>query len=171
MHGVVASPGREPGFVDVLDEEESWLGDGTVPAESAFAGWALHSTHEAVWNGHRHSSLIDREAFGHQLDAIYAGKSARATLADDEFGLVAPELAMAGEPFEIVATAVARGRAVRAALHPHDAPHPADWTELAVSGPEERRGSLTAGPGTWVLTVVADSPRVVQREVVMAVEA
>jgi pimeloyl-ACP methyl ester carboxylesterase len=170
VHGVVASPGRELSFVDVLDDEEPWMGDGTVPAESAFAAWALRSTDEAVWNGHRHSSLVDREAFGHQLDAVYAGKSARATLADDEFGLVAPELAMAGEPFEIVATAVARGRTVRAALHAHDAPHPEDWTELTSSGQDERRGSLTAGPGTWVLTVVADGPRVVQREVVMVVE-
>ncbi|WP_431046896.1 lipase/acyltransferase domain-containing protein [Streptomyces sp. P1-3] len=171
VHGVVVSPGQRLDFLYALDDVEPWTGDGTVPAESAYAAWALRSTDEAVWNGHRHGSLISREAFGHQLDSAYNSKTSRDTLAaDDEFGLVAPEFAVAGEPFEVVATGVERGRTVRASLHPDGTTAPESSTLLSGVGRDERRGSLTAGPGTWVLSVWADRPRVVQRDVVMVVE-
>ncbi|MBW5484900.1 lipase family alpha/beta hydrolase [Streptomyces bambusae] len=171
-HGVVVSPGGELGFLDELDDIDPWSGDGTVPMESAFAAWALRGMDEAMWNGHRHGQLISREAFGHQLDAVYHGKSARDTLAgDDDFGIEAPELAVAGEPFEIVATGVARGRPVAATLTSHDPAAPEIRTALTEAGRDELRGSLTAGPGIWVLTVQAESPKVVQREAVMVVQA
>ncbi|MFH8369575.1 lipase family alpha/beta hydrolase [Streptomyces sp. NPDC018031] len=171
VHGVTVHPGREPEFHYALDDVEPWSGDGTVPAESAFAAWALRRTDDALWNGHRHGHLISAEAFGHQLDAIHHSRSARDTLADDAFGIVVPEFAVAGDPFDLVATGVERGRAVRAALHAHGDDRPRDWVVLPEAEPGERRGSLTAGPGTWVLTVVADRPDTVQREVLTVLEA
>ncbi|QXE33831.1 hypothetical protein KQY30_05535 [Streptomyces sp. GMY02] len=171
IHGVTVNPGRELEFHYLLDDHEPWTGDGTVPAESAFAAWALRRTDDSLWNGHRHGHLISAEAFGHQLDAIHHSKSARDTLADDEFGIVVPEFAVAGDPFDIVATGVERGRTVRAALHADRADEPRDWVVLPETEPGERRGSLTAGPGTWVLSVVADRPDTVQREVMTVIEA
>ncbi|MFG2710832.1 hypothetical protein ACGFX2_09705 [Streptomyces goshikiensis] len=170
LHSVTADVGGRLDFHYVMNDWEPWTGDGTVPAESAFAAWALRRTEEARWNGHRHGDLVSGGAFGHQLDAIHNGKAARDTLADDEFGIVVPEFAIAGEPFDIVATGVERGRTVRAALHAHDAGTLRDWVVLPESEPGERRGGLTAGPGTWVLTVVADRPHVVQRDVMTVLE-
>ncbi|MBT2408511.1 MULTISPECIES: hypothetical protein [unclassified Streptomyces] len=170
IHAVTADAGGKLDFHYVMNDSDPWTGDGTVPAESAFARWALRRTDEARWNGHRHGHLISGEAFGHQLDAIHNSKSAKDTLADDEFGIVVPEFAVAGEPFDIVATGVERGRTVRAALHAHDSAEPQDWVVLPASEPGERRGSLTAGPGLWVLSVVADRPQVVQRDVMTILE-
>jgi hypothetical protein len=171
VHAVTAGLDGTPEFHYAMDDSEPWTGDGTVPAESAFAGWALRWTDEARWNGHRHGHLISGGAFGDQLAAIHHRKPAGATLADDEFGIVAPQFAVAGEPFDVVATGLERGRTVRAALHAHDAePEPRDWVVLAESEPSERRGGLTAGPGTWVLSVSADRPFVLQREVVTVLD-
>ncbi|MEU4096449.1 hypothetical protein [Streptomyces sp. NPDC026673] len=170
VHGVVVSPGKLE-FPLTLDDEEPWTGDGTVPEESAFARWALRGMDEAIWNGHRHANLTSSDAIGYQLSAILHGKSSRETLAaDDEFGIVAPDFAVAGEPFEVRATGVERGRTVRVALHRSDDPAPAQWTALSPGEPGELRGELVTGPGTWVLSVVADRPHVTQRDVVFAVE-
>ncbi|MFJ4686936.1 hypothetical protein [Streptomyces sp. NPDC088789] len=171
VHGVVVAPEKIE-FSLALDDEEPWTGDGTVPEESAFARWALRGMDEAVWNGHRHANLTSADAFGHQLTAVLNGKSARETLAaDDEFGIVVPELAVSGEPFEVTAVGVERGRTVRMGLHRSGDAGPGEWTDLAPGEPDELRGELVAGPGTWVLSVVADRPQVTQRDVVLVVEA
>ncbi|MDN0194181.1 hypothetical protein [Streptomyces sp. S.PNR 29] len=169
VHGVHVTPEKLT-FPFALDDEKLWTGDGVVPEQSAFARWALRRMDEAHWNGHRHGDLTTADAAVHQLAAAIHGTTAEETLADEEFGVVVPDFAVAGEPFEVLATGVAPGRPVTVVLHRPGEQQPTDRAVLTPGEPGEVRGELVAGPGTWVLTVQADHPRFTQREVVLVVE-
>ncbi|MFE3068442.1 lipase family alpha/beta hydrolase [Streptomyces sp. NPDC059247] len=184
VHGVVVAP-EGTRFTTDLGGGRAWSGDGTVPRESAFAGWALDYEEDAVWNGYRHADMAGGDSVGHQLSVVREGRAARDLLArDEEFGLDVPECALAGEPFDVLATGEGLARRnLRAVLTrdgvPASPPVPfagetgrtgkaggtVGYGEGGASG-ETRRVSLTAGPGTWVLEVTAEGPRRVCREVV-----
>jgi hypothetical protein len=170
VHGVVVGVDGTLEFPTWLDNSQEWTGDGTVPEESAFAKWALDDMSQAVWGGERHATMAGAESVGHQLAAIRRGKPARETLAGEDFGLAAPDFAVAGEPFEVAVTGMADpGRTVRARLVRDGVPA-ADPVGLVPDGTGSLVADLTAPSGTWVLEVEADRPRVVCRDVVTVVE-
>ncbi|MFE4756393.1 lipase family alpha/beta hydrolase [Streptomyces mirabilis] len=170
VHGVQIEPGGRLKFPNQLDDTWDWTGDGTVPEESAFPGWALRDMSEGVWNGYRHAALPGGGSVGHQLVTILRGRTARNTLAgDEEFGITAPELAVAGEPFDVVVQGADDSRSVRAGLR-QDGKAAIEPVILRPDGDGLLRGELTAAAGTWVLQVEADGPQVVHRDVVTVVE-
>ncbi|MFE7566429.1 hypothetical protein ACFU76_05605 [Streptomyces sp. NPDC057539] len=170
VHGVELSPDGLR-FTTDLDAGRPWSGDGTVPQESAFAGWALDYKEDGIWNGYRHADMAGGGAVGHQLAVIREGLPAGDMLAaDEEFGLEVPECAAAGEPFEV--RAVGSGladRNLRAVLRRDDGPY-GDPVAFVPDG-EAFRAELEGGPGTWVLEVVSERPRTVCREVVTLMPA
>ncbi|MFD5746132.1 hypothetical protein [Streptomyces sp. NPDC127033] len=170
VHGVVVGADGTLEFPTWLDNSREWTGDGTVPEESAFAKWALDELSDAVWSGERHATMAGAESVGHQLVAIRRGRQARDTLAgDDEFGLVAPDFAVAGEPFEITVPGMGdAGRTVRARLT-RDGQPAGDPVTLTPDGTGDLTAGLTAPAGTWILEVEADRPRVVCRDLVTVV--
>ncbi|MFD3533676.1 hypothetical protein [Streptomyces sp. NPDC058664] len=170
VHGVVLSPDR-PRFTTQLDPSRPWSGDGTVPRESSFAKWALDYEEDAMWNGYRHADMAGGGSVGHQLSVIREGRRTPDMLAADEgFGLEVPECALAGEPFEVLATGPdLAGRNLRATLTREGAA-PAPPVPFAPDGADGMRAVLEGGPGTWVLEVHSERPRRVCREVVTLVD-
>ncbi|MFF0486681.1 lipase family alpha/beta hydrolase [Streptomyces sp. NPDC004435] len=166
VHGVVLSPDG-PRFTTGLDDGRPWSGDGTVPRDSAFAGWALDYEDDGGWNGYRHADMAGGGSVGHQLSVIREGRRARDMLAgDEEFGLTVPECALAGKPFEVVATGQGLAeRNLRAVLRREGASSGTP-VPFAPDGAGGVRVELEGGPGTWVLEVVSERPRMVCREVV-----
>ncbi|GHJ37782.1 hypothetical protein [Streptomyces sp. TS71-3] len=171
VHGVVLSPDGLR-FTTDLDTSRPWSGDGTVPQESAFAGWALDYKEDGIWNGHRHAGMAGGDAVGHQLAVIREGMPAGQMLAvDEEFGLEIPEFAAAGEPFEVLASgARLPDRDLRAVLTRDGVPS-GEPVAFAPDGTGGFRAELEGGEGTWVLEVVSQRPRTVCREVVTLVAA
>ncbi|MBT2401450.1 hypothetical protein [Streptomyces sp. ISL-100] len=170
VHGVVVGVDGSLEFPTWLNTKQEWTGDGTVPEESAFFKWALDDMSKAVWGGERHATMAGAESVGHQLVAIRHGKPARQTLAGDDFGLAAPDLAVAGEPFEIVVSGLGDpARTVRARLTRDGVPA-GEPVLLAPDGTGSLVADLAGPAGTWVLEVEADRPRVVCRDIVTIVE-
>lgn len=166
VHGVVVSP-EGLRFTTDLDDTRTWSGDGTVPQESAFAGWALDYKEDGVWNGYRHAGMAGGDAVGHQLAVIREGRAAPDMLtADEELGLEVPECAVAGEHFEVIASgARLADRRPRAVLYQDGVPY-REPISFAPDGTGGMRAELEGPPGIWVLEVVADHPRMVYREVI-----
>ncbi|MGW6943654.1 lipase family alpha/beta hydrolase [Streptomyces xanthophaeus] len=172
VHGVLLAP-EGLKFPTALDEVEPWTGDGTVPEESAFAGWALEEMSDAVWSGHRHVDLTGADTVGHQLASVVRGRGAGQTLTGEEqFGVLAPDFAVAGEPFEVLVEGAQAGRPVRASLSAAGAAQPAgEPVALTPDGEGLLRAALTAGAaGTWVLRLEAEGPYAVHREVLTVVD-
>jgi hypothetical protein len=167
VHGVQVEPGGELKFPTRLDDRRHWTGDGTVPEDSAHPWWALTELSYGVWNGYKHAELPGGEAVSHQLAVILRGGRGRSMLSADEIGVLAPELAVAGEPFEVLVQGT--DRTVRASLHRPGHP-PLPPVTLKPAGEGLLRAELTAGEGTWVLRVEAE-PYVVRHEVVTVVAA
>ncbi|MFD5030341.1 lipase family alpha/beta hydrolase [Streptomyces sp. NPDC058405] len=166
VHGVILAP-EKLDFPISLNDDQEWTGDGTVPEESAFAKWALDDMGDAIWNGYRHAGMAGEESVEMQLVNIFQGKSARATLAGgSDFGVEVPDLAVEGEPFEIVAVGAEADRGVRVRLSAPGQPETPE-VPLTPDGAGNLRGELVSAAGTWVLEVVADHPRVVHRDVVL----
>ncbi|MFJ7417054.1 hypothetical protein ACIQXD_00350 [Streptomyces uncialis] len=174
VHGVLLAPDGLR-FPHALDDSDDWTGDGTVPEESAFAGWALDEMSDAIWSGDRHVDLTGVDGARHQLTAVVRGRGVRDTLAgDEEFGVLAPELAVAGEPFDVLVTGAAADRPLSVALRPATGSPAAPVGEpvaMTPSGDGSLRAALTAGPGTWVLRLEAGRPYAVHHEVVTVLEA
>ncbi|ARF81988.1 lipase family alpha/beta hydrolase [Kitasatospora aureofaciens] len=170
VHGVVVRRDGTLEFPTQLDNSQLWIGDGTVPEESAFAKWALDDISDAVWGGERHTTLAGAESFAHQLDAIRRAKPRRDLLAGEEgFSLVVPDFAVAGEPFEITVSGIGTsGRTVRARLTNNRQPGEAPVT-LAPDGIGGLVGEVTGAAGTWILEVEAERPHMVCRDVVTIV--
>jgi pimeloyl-ACP methyl ester carboxylesterase len=168
VHCVLLSPGKLE-FPTWLDDSQEWLGDGTVPAESSLA-WDLDGTGDGIWYGYRHAALPSEDAVALQLASICADKPTRRTMAGDgDFGMDAPDFAVAGEPFEVIAYGVDADRRVGARLR-----RQGEFDTAAVllrpDGTGNLRATLTGAAGTWVLEVVAENPRVVHQDVVLIAE-
>ncbi|MFI1731369.1 hypothetical protein ACH40E_19550 [Streptomyces acidicola] len=169
VHGVQLEPGGRLKFPTGLDDTWHWSGDGTVPEESAFPWWALDDPGKEVWNGYQHADLPGGDAVSHQLVAIVRGGRGRSMLAADEFGIVAPELAVSGEPFEVLVQGADSSRTVRADLR-HDGRSSIGPVTLLPAEDGLLRAEFTAPAGTWVLRIEADGPHVVHQDVVTVVE-
>ncbi|MFF1510102.1 hypothetical protein [Streptomyces sp. NPDC058326] len=170
VHGVILSPDKLR-FTTRLDPDRPWSGDGTVPRDSSFAGWALDYEDDGIWNGYRHADMAGGGSVGHQLSVIREGRQARDMLAgDEEFGLDVPECALAGEPFEVFATGPGLAeRNLRATLTREGEAPPAP-VSFAPDGDGGMRVQLEGGPGLWTLEVSSERPRRVCREVITLVD-
>ncbi|MEU1401887.1 hypothetical protein ABZ471_05880 [Streptomyces sp. NPDC005728] len=166
VHGVELSPDGLR-FTTELDASRPWSGDGTVPQESAFAGWALDYKEDGIWNGYRHADMAGGGSVGHQLAVIREGLPAGDMLAaDEEFGLEVPEYAAAGAPFEVLASGTGLvDRNLRAVLRQDGVPY-GEPVPFVSDGAGGLRAELEGGPGTWVLEVLSERPRMLCREVV-----
>ncbi|MDX3771039.1 hypothetical protein OG963_02430 [Streptomyces sp. NBC_01707] len=167
--GVVVGVDGGLTFPTRLDNDRDWGGDGTVPGGSAFASWVLEREDDALWNGERHAGMAGAEALRNQLMAIRRSRLARQMLAGEaDFGLEAPEMAVAGEPFTVRASGpTVTGRTLWARLTAPGLPtNDARPVTLLPDGTGELVAELTAAEGTWVLEVEADRPYGVCHEVV-----
>lgn len=166
LHGVTLSQ-ETLDFRTSLAPGQTWTGDGTVPEESAFAKWALRGMGDGLWTGHRHSALPVAEAVCGQLTHIWQDRPASQTLSTHgDFGVEIPDLAIAGEPFDVVAKQVEPGRAVRARLVGSGAETP-----LRPDGTGDLLGALVGPAGTHVVEVVAEHPLTVHRDTILVLDA
>ncbi|MFE6102100.1 lipase family alpha/beta hydrolase [Streptomyces laurentii] len=135
-------------------------GDGTVPRESALAGWGPEDLGDMLWTDHRHADLASSAALGDKVSAIRKGLPVNAMLAgDSQITLHAPAEAVAGKPFEVAVLGTdLRDRNVRAVMRrfPRGAEQP---VLLVRDAPGLLRARVEGGPGRWLVEAFAEDPR------------
>jgi hypothetical protein len=173
VHGVSVGVDGSLEFPTHFDNRQEWSGDGTVPSGSAAARWVLDSEDQALWNGERHAGMAGAESLRHQLAAIRRNRPTRGMLSGDTaFGVEVPEMALAGEPFEVRATGpTVTGTTLRVRLVPPGRPvSEIKPVTLVPDGTGDVIAELTASEGTWILQVEAERPYTVCHEVVTVVD-
>ncbi|MFE0698832.1 hypothetical protein [Streptomyces sp. NPDC058872] len=158
-----------PDFSGSADPDDRLLtprGDGTVASFAQIPPeWG--SLGRVLWLDSRHADLVNAEGAVEQLRRIcHDMPLARLLSSDHPVGVELPDVAVAGEPFEVWATDADAAMRLRVRRVAEDGTHGED-VEMTPCGDDAFRAELRSGPGRWTVEVYSPTTAYVCRDVVL----